>query len=60
MLDAVHDTVIWTTRKIKAIREWLRRTGGIRTTAVSGAFLYGSQAGSRPYGPPASRALQRP
>jgi Fic family protein len=26
MLDAVHDTAIWTTRKIKAIRELLRRT----------------------------------
>ena len=36
-------------------------TGGIRTTAVSGGFLYGRRAGLRaPKTAPASRALQRP
>ena len=34
MLDAVHDTAIWTTRKIKAIRELLRRaTAHVREQA---------------------------
>lgn len=36
MLDAVHDTAIWTTRKIKAIRELLRRaTAHVREHAPS-------------------------
>jgi Fic family protein len=36
MLDAVHDTAIWTTRKIKAIRELLRRaTAHVREQAPS-------------------------
>jgi tetratricopeptide (TPR) repeat protein len=37
-----------------------RGTGGIRATAVSGAFLYGSRAGSRPYRTALPRAPQRP
>jgi len=36
MLDAVHDTAIWTTKKIKAIRELLRRaTAHVREYAPS-------------------------
>jgi Fic family protein len=36
MLDAVHDTALWTTRKIKAIRELLRRaTAHVREQAPS-------------------------
>lgn len=36
MLDAVHETAIWTTRKIKAIRELLRRaTAHVREQAPS-------------------------
>jgi Fic family protein len=36
MLDAVHDTAIWTTKKIKAIRELLRRaTAHVREHAPS-------------------------
>jgi Fic family protein len=36
MLDAVHDTAIWTTKKIKAIRELLRRaTAHVREHAAS-------------------------
>ena len=36
MLDPVHDTAIWTTRKIKAIRELLRRaTAHVREHAPS-------------------------
>ena len=36
MLDAVHDTALWTTKKIKAIRELLRRaTEHVRERAPS-------------------------